>query len=151
MKATLSFYTGPPPPRHPATATMKLTIQKEGDLLVARGSTYDLKEQLKLYGGRWNPELRAWTLPAHLDIKATAASLNAVLEAEKLKKKLLIAMSQTPEAKKAYVVEALAAGASWICCENCQVIDWKRQHTSCQAHAVDGNSFRVRGGLYTGD
>jgi hypothetical protein len=43
----------------------------------------------------------------------------------------------------------------WICCEKCEVIDWGRQHTSCQACAVWGgqswNTFRVRGSIFTGD
>jgi len=35
------------------------------------------------------------------------------------------------------------------------VIDWARQHTSCDVHAVDyghyKNTFSVRGRTYTGD
>jgi hypothetical protein len=51
--------------------------------------------------------------------------------------------------------DAGAAAYHWICCESCEVLDWKRKHTSCRACAVfDGqswNSFRVRGNIFTGD
>ena len=95
--------------------------QQEGDLLIVRGSTFAVKEQLKALGGRWNPEKRFWTLPS------TSASAVASLNGP--------APSRAP----------------WICCDKCEVIDWSRKYTMCQACAVDGNAFRVRGVVFTGD
>ena len=131
---------------------MYISIKNEGELLVARGSTFPVKEHLKKFGGVWNPSLHAWTLPLYLDPESTATSLNNILEAEVLKTKLLRAMAPTPESKRADVAEALARGnCHWICCLECEVIDWKRQHTNCRVHSVDGNTFRVRGNIYTGN
>ena len=58
--------------------------------------------------------------------------------------------------KKDRVLEALAESATtgkyhWICCENCDVVDWSRGITCCRAHGSDGYSVRVYGRLYTGD
>jgi hypothetical protein len=43
----------------------------------------------------------------------------------------------------------------WIHCIECEVVDWYRKHTSCDACADDHgffkNTFRVRGCRYTGD
>ena len=43
---------------------------------------------------------------------------------------------------------------SWVCCEQCEIVDLKKGHSSCRAHAHwDGQSwccFRVFGSLYTG-
>lgn len=44
---------------------------------------------------------------------------------------------------------------SWVCCEQCEIVDFKKGHTSCMAHAHwDGQSwcsFRIFGALYTGN
>jgi hypothetical protein len=44
---------------------------------------------------------------------------------------------------------------SWVCCEQCEIVDLKKGHISCRAHAHwDGQSwcsFRVFGSVYTGN
>ena len=44
---------------------------------------------------------------------------------------------------------------SWVCCEQCEIVDFHKGHTSCRAHAHwDGQSwcsFRIFGSLYTGN
>ena len=44
---------------------------------------------------------------------------------------------------------------SWVCCEHCEIVDLKKGHISCRAHAHwDGQSwcsFRVFGSVYTGN
>jgi hypothetical protein len=39
----------------------------------------------------------------------------------------------------------------WMCCRYCVIIDYRRRFTSCVACGQDGNTFRVNGGLFTGD
>ena len=80
------------------------------------------------------------------------------IEAKRVK--MEAARAAAAEKAKAQVLWALAekargvAGYHWICCESCEVIDWKRQHTSCRPCGVwDGqswNTFRVRGSIFTG-
>ena len=44
---------------------------------------------------------------------------------------------------------------SWVCCEQCEIVDLQKGHSSCRAHAHwDGQSwcsFRVFGSVYTGN
>lgn len=44
---------------------------------------------------------------------------------------------------------------SWVCCEQCEIVDLQKGHSSCRAHAHwDGQSwcsFRIFGSLYTGN
>jgi len=102
---------------------MSIVVIKQGHSLVVEGNTFPFKEYLKAQGGIWNPRARHWTLPASNQEEITAF---------------------------------LGAGSKrnrpyWICCDECVVIDAKRMHTACTKHAIDGNSFRVRGAIYTGD
>jgi len=80
------------------------------------------------------------------------------VEANRVKREALAAAARAKA--KAQVLWALGekargvAGYHWICCEECEVIDWKRQHTACRPCGVwDGqswNTFRVRGSIFTG-
>jgi hypothetical protein len=140
---------------------------------------------LKRYGGIWNTEKKIWVFPSaanqeHLrtsilddieddNILERAAALKREEQAKEERKKARAATKalklwkESPEGKAALALEerekvrqAKAAGTHWICCEECEVIDWKRQFTSCKIHCVDHgggwiDSFRVRGCIYTGD
>jgi hypothetical protein len=133
--------------------------------------TYALKDHIKKAGGKWQPKTKTWSVPA----TATAASsmdafyaeLKSISENRRAERKVAAAaekervrLANTPEAKKQRVLDALAIKAKtgqyyWICCEECEVIDWHLAHTSCKACAVDcglyKNTFRVRGAIFTGD
>jgi hypothetical protein len=141
--------------------------------IVVTGKTFDVKDILKAHGASWSPEAAAWVFRGKTDVEAVQAAVTAEIEAaaaaKKAARKVELAKAKavrewlkTPEGKahavaeaKARVVAARAAGAHWICCDKCEVIDWARQHTACMACAHwDGqsyNSFRVRGMCYTGD
>ena len=120
------------------------------------GKTYDVKDVLKAAGASWMQ--RRWIFHDQHDIEeisrrirddvetATTNAATAAKEAKAYTKWL-----QTPEGKKYSVQQAVQQGVPWICCESCEVVDWKRQSTYCQKHAEGGNGFRVRGNIYTGD
>jgi hypothetical protein len=38
-------------------------IDAEGRAII-KGNTYEVKDELKAMGGRWNPDARCWTVPA---------------------------------------------------------------------------------------
>jgi len=149
-------------------------LTRENELLVISGKTFDIKDTIKEIGGRWDAARRVWTLPYTEEARAKilAASvaaedrLKAQRKAEREEEKRKAAYRLTPEGQAEARAEARATikrcldekaktgKFHWICCEECEVVDWKRQHTSCRACAHwDGqswNSFFVRGGLYTG-
>ena len=147
---------------------VKLTVTlQEGGYAVAGTDTFELKGQIKAAGGKWSPTTKSWVIPhASIDImREVAESLSEARQTEKKvckERKAQMKASDTAIAQKAKdaVLDALekkkATGEySWICCEKCIVIDWARQHTSCDACAKDNglykDTFRVRGLLYTGD
>ena len=113
--------------------------------LIVTGNTFPIKDDLKSLNGTWSPALRAWSLPLIHDTPEMRAAL--------LQKGV---KSVTPVPYADVIKECLKKKATtgefyWICCESCKVVDWKRMHTDCHACAIDGNSFRVRGNIYTGD
>jgi hypothetical protein len=126
------------------------------------GNTFPHKELLKNLGGSWNPEEKAWKFrensidvvrqsveDAIQDNMARLAAEQKQARKEAKEKKIWEA---SPEGKKARVLAALKdrSNSYWICCENCEVIDWTRKTTYCQAHAVGDNAFRVRGCIFDG-
>lgn len=136
--------------------------------LAIGGKTFHAKEVIKSFGGKWDPAMNMWLVPADLDNetfrktlqhKASIAENTAKLN-EKMKRAAARVIAKSPvgiaEAKakaKALIVECLEmkkkTGAySWICCEDCTVINWQRQTTSC---TTCGYTFRARGMVYTGD
>ena len=154
-----------------------ISIIRENEKLIVSGKTFDIKDKIKELGGRWDPVLRAWSLPLEMDTEDTRTRLGvatteaeerlkAERKAEREEKKRKVAYRQTPEgqaearaAARGVIKSCLAEKAKtgkfhWICCEECEVIDWQRQHTACNACRVwDGqswSSFFVRGSLYTG-
>jgi hypothetical protein len=135
--------------------------------------TYALKEHIKAAGGKWNAETKSWLVQKEgvADVLKAAQELSVTRDSEKKAARQAAkekrAFDLTPEGRAQAVKEAKArvlaalelkknTGAyHWICCEECEVIDWGRGHTSCKACAegegVYRNTFRVRGRIYTGD
>lgn len=145
-----------------------ITFEDKGDNVNVYGKTFYVKEELKKVGARWN--VNTWTIKAELATEEFLAQLNAMahecITAEKAveKKKLaetaaLQAFYKTPAGKEQWWKEIeemkkTTVGAvmyQFICCKDCEVIDWGRQHTNCNTCGVDGNTFFVRGRLRTGD
>ena len=145
-----------------------ITFEEKGDSVNVYGKTFYVKEELKKVGARWN--VNTWTIKAEVATEEFLAGLNAMAHAcitaekavEKKKRddeKALQAFYKTPAGKEQWWAEIQEAkkttvGASlysFICCKDCEVINWARKHTSCNSCGHDGNTFFVRGILYTGD
>jgi hypothetical protein len=140
--------------------SLSFTVVDAG--IMVGGKTFNVKDRLKEVGGRWNPQTSSWSIPVAADSPALRDELEKLATKKKADEaaaaKAVRVYAASPEGKAAAAADEkkrikaeFAAGSSWLCCENCTVIDWVRKHTSCQACAVDGNSFRVRGSIYTGD
>lgn len=142
----------------------KITFHPKDEIAIVAGKTFYVKERLKKAGARWNPTGSFWTLPITVATQCLLTELNEIVvaaikaekEADKKKREeaaALQAFYKTPAGKEQWWAEIQQAKSvySFICCEQCEVIDWERQHTSCKACGHDGNTFFVRGILYTGD
>jgi hypothetical protein len=125
--------------------------------LAIGGKTFHAKEVIKRLGGKWDPVMNMWLVPADLDNDTFRKSLQhkaSIAEnTAKLNEKMKRAAAKAHANAKALVLECLEmkkkTGAySWICCEDCTVINWQRQTTSC---TTCGYTFRARGMVYTGD
>jgi hypothetical protein len=116
---------------------MDLTFTDELDFYKISGKTFIWKEQIKSLGGKWNPEQKVWRIPRSTDISELKAAV--------LKKEVDICTELLLAAEKKTVKP------HWLCCDNALIVDRVRQHTVCNACAVDGNNFRVRGAIFTGD
>ena len=128
------------------------------------GKTFPIKEHLKALGGIWKAPY--WVLPLNADTPTNRSTLIKTLK-DTLKAEKVIHELRIAEREYRNSVEGAAAAEKqyntflaeyrkkpesyWICCDQCRVVDWTRQHTVCEACAVDGNSFRVRGSIRTGD
>lgn len=145
-----------------------ITFDEKGDSVNVYGKTFYVKEELKKVGARWN--VNTWTIKAEVATEEFLAQLNAMAHdcitaekaAEKKKRQdevALAAFYMTPEGREKQwndiqELRKTTVGAAmyqFICCKDCEVIDWARQHTNCNACGVDGNTFFVRGRLRTGD
>jgi len=131
--------------------------------LIVTGKTFPIKEELKALGGIW--QTPRWVLPLNADsplmraklVESCRLAIKAEKETAKAAEKALLAYKYSPE----FVKDALKAKAAgdysynWICCANCVVLDWARQHTRCTGCGADYGthieSFFVRGRLRTGD
>lgn len=118
---------------------MDLTFTEELDFYKITGKTFIWKEQIKALGGKWNPEQKLWRIPRATDISELKAAV--------LKKEIDICT----ELLLAYEKKQKPAKPHWLCCERAFIVDPERQFSVCRAHAVDGNDFRVRGAIFTGD
>jgi hypothetical protein len=130
--------------------------------VLVSGKTFNVKDRLKEVGGRWNPQLSQWSIPVAAHSPALRDELEALATQKKAEEaaanKAARIYAASPEGKAAAAADekrrikaAVAAGSSWICCNDCVVIDWVRKHTSCRACGHDGNTFFVNGILRTGD
>jgi hypothetical protein len=139
--------------------SLSFTVVDSGVLV--SGKTFNIKDRLKQVG-RWNPQLSSWSVPAAADSPALREELEALASQKKAEEaaaaKAARLYASSPEGKAATAADekrrikaAVAAGSSWICCNDCVVLDWTRKHTSCQACGHDGNTFFVNGILRTGD
>ena len=92
------------------------------------GKTFLIKDRLKEIC-HWNPSLRLWHLPAWNDFPERRQELEALathkVTEEKATKKAARLYAKSPEGKAAAAAEeklrikaAVAAGSTWICCEN---------------------------------
>ena len=127
--------------------------------LIVTGKTFPIKDELKALGGIWN--VSRWLLPLKVDSPLTRANLveqcRIALLNEKEAEKARLNYKYSPE----FITDALKAKANgdysynWICCANCVVLDWGRQHTRCASCGADYGthieSFFVKGRLRTGD
>ena len=150
---------------------MAIHVKREETQIVLTGKTFDVKEKIKSLGGKWDPDRRVWTLPLAMDTDELRTQLGALTQAEEAR---LVATVEVVEpravsggqarvkrsktAKNLELVKWCLADTtgkySWVCCEQCEIVDLKKGHSSCRAHAHwDGQSwcsFRVFGSLYTG-
>jgi hypothetical protein len=150
---------------------MPIHVKREETQIVLTGKTFDVKEKIKSLGGKWNPERRVWTLPLAMDTDELRTQLGALTQAEEA---CVVATVEVVEpravssgqarvkrskaSKNLELVKWCLADTtgkySWVCCEQCEIVDLKKGHSSCRAHAHwDGQSwcsFRVFGSLYTG-
>lgn len=161
---------------------MAIHLTREQTQLVVTGKTFEVKETIKELGGRWDAVRRIWTLPLDKDTDETRARLGALTKQQEevaeaavaaWREEVLRAEAETraKRVKKEEKRRATAAAKnlelvkwcladtsgkySWVCCEQCEIVDFHKGHTSCRAHAHwDGQSwcsFRIFGSLYTGN
>jgi hypothetical protein len=101
---------------------MPIHFTEVGGKTLITGKTFLVKEQIKIYGGIWNPQQKAWLCPKLL----SEEERNMILED--------------------LVVSQVESKNSWICCPQSVTVDSKLQHTRCVSHG-----YRVRGLVFTGD
>lgn len=144
---------------------MSLIFSTNDKSLIVTGKTFYVKEQIKKLGGIWNAKVKMWEIPVALDsaelrtqlLKETQERIQEERTNKKAEEAARLAYKCSPQAVKD-ALKAKAAGDfsyDWICCENCVILDWGRQHTSCQSCGYDNGmwkeTFFVRGRLRTGD
>ena len=127
---------------------MDLLFTEELDFWRVTGKTFIWKEEIKTLGGKWNPAQKAWRIPHATDISELKAAV--------LKKEvdycvdLLLAFEAKEKATKEVIV-VKAAKPWWVCCDKAVIVNAQYKWTTCTVHAVGDNTFRVRGGIFTGD
>jgi hypothetical protein len=150
---------------------MAIHVKREETQIVLTGKTFDVKEKIKSLGGKWDPDRRVWTLPLAMDTDELRTQLGALTQAEEARVVATVEVvepravsggqarvKRSKAAKNLELVKWCLADTtgkySWVCCEQCEIVDLKKGHSSCRAHAHwDGQSwcsFRVFGSLYTG-
>jgi hypothetical protein len=151
---------------------MAIHVKREETQIVLTGKTFDVKEKIKSLGGKWDPDRRVWTLPLAMDTDELRTQLGALTHAEEARVVATVEVvepravssgqarvKRSKTAKNLELVKWCLADTtgkySWVCCEQCEIVDLKKGHSSCRAHAHwDGQSwcsFRVFGSLYTGN
>ena len=162
---------------------MSVYFKREETQLIVIGKTFPVKEKIRGLGGRWDPVRGVWTLPLELDTDEARIHVGALTKAEEQRavaqaaavtqaaveaRQAELRVKAAKRAEKRYAIKiakniemvkwclADTSGKySWVCCEKCEIIDFRKGHTSCMAHAHwDGQSwcsFRIFGSLYTGN
>lgn len=145
---------------------MSLQFLADNQSTLIRGKTFGVKEIIKSHGGSWDSATASWRLPIDKDTPTFRTECaNHIAEEQKIEKARRAAeraYAKSPEGKavayaneRAIIKRMAAQRSSWICCEDCVVISWERQITSCQTCAVDNGLYkdtvRLRGAIYTGD
>jgi hypothetical protein len=134
---------------------MSLYMTREETQLVISGKTFHAKEAIKELGGRWDAARRIWALPLEMDTEETRIRLGTIKQSLVLRED-----ERRPAATKnlelvKWCLANKTGKYSWVCCEQCEILDLKKGHISCKAHAHwDGQSwcsFRIFGSLYTGN
>jgi hypothetical protein len=151
-----------------------LVFTQSAEKLVVSGKTFYAKEPIKSHGGIWDSLSSSWSIPLEKDSpefrRALQLEANAIEKAQKAKERAerkaqreyeaspegIEAAVETERKRVRWCFEQDKTGAYWwICCAECNVIDWYKKHTSCMKCAEwDGycwNSFRVNGSIFTGD
>jgi len=142
-----------------------LVFKADKDKVLISGKTFDIKERLKAVGGTWISEKNTWQIPASADTPSFREGLEIFLTDKKEADRRAViqakAYAASPEgiasahkAQKVLIKKILIDKKPqfhWICCEDCEVIDWSRKHTSCNSCGIGGNTFFKEGRLYTGD
>ena len=147
-----------------------LVFTKTDKNIMISGKTFYAKEAIKSAGGKWDAAARCWTISTSVNSETLKELEDAAKEGvkkEKEEKKAEAAFARSPEGiakrqeeERLKILDCLEqkkkdGSFHWICCEQCVVVDWGRQHTSCKACAdwsgQSWNSFCVRGRRYTGD
>lgn len=121
-----------------------------------------IKDHLQSLGAEWNSDNESWDFPISSDSVIfrigieeafnTASNIKGrrhrdydITPAGAIEKKL----QERETIKKCLEENEITGAYRWICCEECEVIDWNRQYTNCVkcAEWIDGtlSSFRVRG------
>ena len=148
---------------------MAIYMTREETQLVLSGKTFEMKEEIKSLGGKWDAARRIWTLPLELDTDETRARLGALTRQQEEVAEAAVAAwredvlaaeraGRAAAAKRAEKRRAAAAAKnlelvnwcladtsgkySWVCCDKCEIIDFNEGYISCMAHAHwDGQSW----------
>jgi len=125
---------------HARIMELTFTEDLEMNVWMIGGKTFIWKEKIKSLGSAlWNPTLKVWQVPLSTDLTMLRDAVIWKAEENIIKKK-------EEEERK-----AKAPKPYWVCCEKAKIIDYRRRMTSCGACAVDGNTVRKNGNIYTGD
>jgi hypothetical protein len=131
-------------------SSLSYTVCADGVLV--GGNTYGVREVLKGLGAVWLSESKEWLFPARCAEAVRGRVDQALAAAKKIRREELAAAraqkawEASPEGRRARVTLALAAGThTWICCSECEVLDWTRKTSDCGIHG-----FRLRGSAWDG-
>jgi hypothetical protein len=151
----------------------------DDSLVIGGNNTFNIKDDLKKMGARWNPDLRAWVFPLHMDTKELRKQVKTFVTVFKEKAREEERQKQiynaSPEGMAAIKAERKASMRAlleedkkrmargeqpfywYICCEDCELLSSRRgqYHTCCWTCAEWNGAwwepFRMNGGRHTGD
>jgi hypothetical protein len=138
---------------------MTLNFQATDKNLIISGKTFMIKDVIKTHGGRWDNQKQNWAIPIEKDSPEFRSnlleSLSAAIQAERSYIRVPQSIEIAKANERATIKRLVSQGSTWLCCEDCTVINWQRQLVTCDECARDEgpykNTFRLRGMIYTGD